>query len=666
MARSVLLATDSQDATWVDSARDLAGAREIHLFILGGNVEEYLARNRERLRDIQFRLVSPQKHSETAQRRLQEFYPDFVHRFPRIQFSRGRTLFDLLRWKRGPNLWWFGTTCEKSPLRGRLIHQLYRLALLDCALNDLNPSELWLWLDDADLRGCIERNSDPNITLRVRGSRPKGFTLRWFADNKTLLMLGRMLALRIRLLTTTLTSRALLWWMGVKALRPSGGKLVVFYSRYPALWRNEFTDGLVERYFGLLEGRLVARASIAFFVWLSNLREIWQRRRTVKSLLEKKRISPLVLYVSAAELLVMLFDVRLVAAYVYYHFRVSPELSVSFLRWDVATLFDTELRRDLTGEEAPRNMLMFFAARRFTGRLQPAALVNPLEFQPMERAIWAGAEGRTRRVAVQHSAYCRNHLMYFFGKGELSKHTGASGRDASPLPDYYVAAGSRPRRQLEANGIASSKIALCGALRYNDLRLEMRSVPIAAEAEHEHDTGRQAELLVLTSQLRAESLALVRIVAEVAAKRGSTVRFSFKTHYHCRLEDDIAREFSTHAPVASYRLLDVHGSWHDYVRDADAVIVGATTAALEVVALGHAPLVYLEPAELPLCPIIEFKHVYRPFCGAEELAQAIAQSRRRDAGFDEARRLAIEESFFELDGRADERFVALLEQMGAV
>lgn len=651
--KRVLVVTDCSDAAWSARAR-AEGSHTYRVLVFGHNAGQYLERNHESLAGLDCSALSPESYTAVAQAKLQQFYPAFVSRFPREPMG-GRTLLDLLSWREGPNLWWFGETCEKSPLRGPLIHQLYRLALLDSVFQQTQVDEVWLWLRDGGLRACIERGLSQQITVRpFRPKQARAWT-RWLKNNRTLLMLLRLVSLRVGLVASVLAARLIVWRAGVERFESKGTKLLGFYSRYPALWRNAHGERPVERYFGHVEQRLAGKARYRFFVWTSDVRGLWCHRRELAALWERASITSLVPYLAFGDLASVLFDRTLVLAYVSYQRRIAPRLVVPFLRWDVAPLWDQELRRSITGLEVQQNMLLFLAVKRLTTRIDLAALVNPLEFQPMERAIWAGAAGRAKRVAVQHSAYCRNHLMYFFEDGELAEHA-CERAAASPLPDFYVAAGRRPFSELERNGVPADRIGLCGAVRYNDLRLEQRPA---------RDCPQTTQILVLTSQLREESLSLVRIVANAAASLTTGYQFAFRSHYHCVLDDDIEQAFAARAPAAVRGVLDPHASLHDQIRDADVVIVGATTAAIEVLALGHLPLVYFESAELPLCPLLDFGSTYRAFSTADELVREVRSPRGLAEDFLAARAGAIEALFCRLDGNADKRFIEFLDRVTA-
>jgi surface carbohydrate biosynthesis protein (TIGR04326 family) len=612
--------------------------------------------------DVDWQRLSVERHVAFAQEQVREFYPEFVYRFAREKKLGGRTMLELLRWKRGPNLWWLGETCEKSPLRhSPLIRQLYRLALLHGVLQTSSFDEVWLALGDRDFSACIEMAVAKVVGVVKSFSIGSPTSERRSNDKRFLVLLGRLVALRLRLVVSVAATRAILRYCEVTRLERAGGKLIGFYSRFPALWRNAYGESPIERYFGHVQQLLAGRTRVAFFVWLSDLRELWRRRATLRPLFARINVSPLVSYLRVSDILAVLFDTTVVRAYVRYHWRMASSVDVGFLRWNVSRLWDAELKRNLTGVEIPRNMLMFLAAKRFSSELELAALINPMEFQPMERAIWAGAERNTTRVGMQHGAYCRNFLMYLFGRGELDAYIRDRVPDASPLPDYVATTGMLAHDDLQRNGVPGDRIALCGAVRYNDLRFEER-----ADNLHAASGARRREVLVLTSQLRDESLNLIGVVARAASECPDEYTFAFKNHYHCILEEEIDREFATQAPAASHRVLDVHGSVQDFIRRADAVVVGGTGAVLEVLAVGHLPLVYVEPTTLPLCPLTDLPRAYHPFSSANGLLHELRAATPPTDAVRQARRQAVEQLLFRLDGKADARFVAFLERVGAL
>ena len=201
-------------------------------------------------------------------------------------------------------------------------------------------------------------------------------------------------------------------------------------------------------------------------------------------------------------------------------------------------------------------------------------------------------------------------------------------------------------------GVPGDRLARCGAVRYNDLREETR--PLRGGQE-------KKVILVLTSQAREESYDLVEAVSQAAPLLADEFAFQFKCHYHCRLEDRLQALFAPLGSRVTWKVLDAEGPLHDYLRAADGVLAGGTTAALEALAMGHHPVIYTPPSLLVLSPLVDFPGVAERASDPERLAEAI----RRAVGKEPpARQDALEKLFYRLDGRADARVLEFLKAKG--
>lgn len=667
MAKRILVITDQVRAGWVREAhRSKADARWFSI-VLGASASRYLRRNQEAFRSLEHNVIPLADYVERAQSQLQAFYPEFVYHFPRYIRLNGLTLLELLRQKNDINLWWLTETCEKSPLRGPLVNQLYALALLSQALDKEYFDEIWLWLEDKDLRACIAAG------LSAAGCRVRSFRVRSQLGAKQRLIRGRghlvrLLILRLWVVANALLSRLVLFLGKVRPPGSDAGRpLIGLYSRYPVLWRNPYTFDQSERYFSHLTARLRKEAEAFYFVALSDQPwQLYKRRQHLQAIFSNQNIVPLVLYLTVADLLHLLLDLSLPIRYLRYRWQMARALRVSFLNWDISRLWDAELRRALTGIEVQQNLLLMAAVRRLTSKLRISALINPLEFQPMERAIWAGARGRTVTVAVQHSTFCRNHFMYFFKENELQDYVGNKLVDASPLPDYCLVAGVWPYKVMLRNGISPERLGICGAIRYNDLLLENGDLQKQRRLREELGVPlEKLAVLVLTPQSHDESIDLIETLAQAALELDERFVFLFRCHYHCRVENQIERLFARLASRVNYRILDTNGSIYDQIRASNVVLVGGTSAALEALALGRLPIVYSAPTLLNLSSLMDMPGTALFVSTAEELATALKQLKAgglNEQVFFACRDKAIEELFYQLDGRADERFLFFLNE----
>jgi surface carbohydrate biosynthesis protein (TIGR04326 family) len=292
-----------------------------------------------------------------------------------------------------------------------------------------------------------------------------------------------------------------------------------------------------------------------------------------------------------------------------------------------------------------------------------------MEFQPMERAVWAGARGITSTVGLQHAAFSRNQLGYFFSEGELGNYVHGQVSDASPVPDYCLLGGPLPRDVMLRNGMPADRMRVCGATRFNQLRHEVLSKEKQRQIRAKTDLPENALLvLVATGVARDESLELVHATAQGASRAGLQATFLFKCHYHTRIEDRIHAIFRTEAPSAVYRILDADGPMTDYIRASDIVVTSASSQALtvEVVAMGRSLILYRDPTHLSLGPVNDFPGTALVASGPDSLVDALLQCIEPDRSplSDEAASQLIEQVFLGLDGLADARAESFLEEKG--
>lgn len=666
--KRVLVVTDGISAGWVRQA-DAPDTCWSSL-VLGHNPDLYLRQNQDSLAHLDHRVLRVEEHARSAERDLQSFYPEFIFSFPREVHLRGLTLLELLRRKDGVNLWWFGETCEKAPLRGPFLERLFRLALLRRVLDSNHFDEVWLYMQDADSRACIasglESAGQPVRCIPVPAKRG---IKQWLREDPRL-SLPRLLAVRFIIITNLILTRWLLFLSGVRPLgNGSDRPLVGFYSRYPILWQNPYSKEQEERYFSYLAKGLEERARVCYLVWFSDW--FWQlakHRKGIRALFADGNIVPLALYVNFGNILRALFDVGLPLRYLRYTWRMAPVLRAEFLGWDISRLWDTELRRTIAGGEIQQNQLIMSTLRNITARVQLRLLFNPLEFQPMERAIWLGARPHTTTLAVQHSTFCANHLMYFFKNGELKEYADGTMADPSPVPDYYAVSGTWPHQIMLENGVAPERLTICGAIRYNNLLGEDMGLK-------ERNLSRQrlgmpldlTVVLVLTSISREESSDLVDTLAQAVPQLKGRLVFTFRCHYHCRIEDHIERTFSKMGKNLEWRILDVNGPLYDYIRAADVVLAGGSTVAVEALALGRFPIIYRSPTLLNLSPLLDSGEAAIFVSSPEELACSlieVASGSTYRGSFSASRAETIERLFYKLDGTADQRLVSYVESQG--
>lgn len=668
MSTPILVVTDHTKAAWAEGLGRRPSETRWRLLVLGRSSGGYLETNASRLGALNCEVLDLDRHSEAAEKDLQEFYPDFIHDFPRNVRLGGLTLLELLRRETGTNLWWLGETCEKGPLRGPLPSQLYALALLTRCLKETPYPEVWLALQNRDLARCLEDGlRAKGKSVRVFSSRsPKGWKT-WLAQGTAFPAL-RLACWRWIEVSRHFLNRLVLLRAGLCREEGNGTEgRIGFFSRFPALWKNAFGANQDERYFKHLEEKIAAGGLTRYVVTISSWPwDLWRRRREISALFPKKGLLPLELYLKTSDLLKTLFGHRLLRRLLRFRRKMSGALHPEFLEWDIAPLWRSEILRTLTGPDLIQNLLLESSIRCLLEAAKFRVLMNPLEFQSMERALWSGAKGRTATLGMQHSTFCRNHFMYFFKEGELRDYAEGAVSDPSPVPDGYLVAGEGPRDILLRNGAPETGIGLCGALRYNDLRAETvdKREQAALRRKFGLPEGRTT-VLVATPISRQESLDLVEALSRIVSKVRGEMTLLFKSHYHCRIDRRVNELFSKFSDRFDCRVLDVDGPLYDYIRASDAVLTSGSTVSMEAMALGRIPIVYQNPGLLNLSPLADFPGAAVFVSNPEALWEALEDliSGKTDwQAFLTHRSAAIRKTFLALDGRADERAIRFLKE----
>lgn len=648
MTARTLVVADDAASRWLDEVEP-----GVDLVFLAAGEDDYVDRNAARWAALDVRLLPLDGHVAEAERMLQEFYPPFVRDAARAPGADGRSLLDDLARPGQTNLWWFTDACEKGPLRSPLPTQLYRVALLRRVLAERPPGRAVVDLADGDLAATVAaglREGGYTVAALPVAS-PRG--LRAWLEGRD----ARAPGLRQRAWRVWVTLR---WLANRMALRASGARprrsatpAVALFTRWPVLWRNPFRADAAERYFENLEPQVRARGEARYLAVVScGPLQLLRERRGLGRRLGARGIEPLPLHLPAAALLRALREGRPARAWA--RFARRPARREEFAGFDVAPLWRAEVRRGLTGPEVVENQLLEAAAQAAVRRGGFRVIVNPLEFQPMERALWSGAR-EAATVAFQHSTFSRNNFIYFFAPGELAPYAQAPGGSSSPLPALALAAGPFGRDVLLADGFPSDRLAEIGALRYNSLRLR----PLAASAAR---AGSIRVLLALPLS-PVESRALV-ILAERAAASTPDVTFLFRCHYHSRIEPWI-RERMRDVPAARWAVLDPHAPLESAMADADAVLTSGSAVALEALAEGKVVILHRSPAVLNLTPLLEFPGAAVPVASARDLVDVLGRVATGEIAPDaKAREESLSTLLGPLDGRAPERTLRLLEERG--
>ncbi len=619
----------------------------------------YQSRLSESIRRLAVTIFPVAEVADKAMARVRYFYPDFLRDRISQPVGNGPSLLELLSFDEGSQ-WWFTESAEKSPLRTPFINQLYNLAVIDEALSHGAWDKIRISLSDRVLGECIESG------IRRRGVQ---FEVCLLAHNSLSNRVKssfwfRFFALRMVMGAQAFGNRLVLSMMRARKLLMNNSPDVVVYSRYPVLYAEPFSNPRERNL-----GELIESLGCFDQVWQVVLLNLWpweilQHYFEVRRAFSEAQIVPLLLLSTISDLLMAFSGVSLLGPCWKYR-RLRPEVHARFGDWDVGPAWRSELDRSLTGVELLTNLILFRAMRRLAITYHPRVVIHPCEFQPMERAIWSGLQPtETRSVAVQHTTVSSNTLMYFFAKNEIRDALSGENKLATPLPDYYLTTGDRPLEIMRDAGYPESRSAVVGAVRYNELRVEAWSSEEKASLRRKLGLPTTGNIvLVATSSDLSDSMALLESLKEAISHLPAATTFLFKSHYHCRVEIDVARLFVTLAPE-NRRIIDVDADLHSYLRASNALVVTNSTTGLEAIALGCPPVVFDNCAILNIGPLGDLRDAALFAESPKELAEAIKAA--LDSGtLDRLRRVwpsALRRTFHALDGKALTRFMNFLKE----
>src|SRR3989344_5493632 len=126
MNDKILVITDNSKGRWVGQLSRHIGKRphEVSILTLGITPDYFIKSTPYRSKVFDnYRFVNVDDVSEDIQRRIREFYINFIFELP--QKCKKGAFFS-----KGENLWWFLDITEKDPFHSKIIYRLFYLDLV--------------------------------------------------------------------------------------------------------------------------------------------------------------------------------------------------------------------------------------------------------------------------------------------------------------------------------------------------------------------------------------------------------------------------------------------------------------------------------------------------------------------------------------------------------
>lgn len=530
----------------------------------------------------------------------------------------GRTIREwLLSPDGGVSGYWFGAVSERNPLKANLFLRLAQAHALKQQLSTSAYEVCFVALADTDLRKaacrlCVHHNSRV-VTLKSRAPRlgPQLRARGWcdkagFAGQIVLGLATWVRFLYWRFLTGS----------AVRETSPieSNQKQLLFVTYFPYLDRDAARSGRFRNLYAGPLHDLFHEMGLAV-VWLLVFVNIDGRSfREAVALKRRLSIEKECLYF-VEEFLSCRSIFRGLGAWIRQAWRgrwLARRMNEELLTEGLSDAACLPILRQLwwrstAGVDAVKGLLCYEAFKSafasFPGIRQ---CLYYCEMQGWETALNAAARGvnpTLKTIGYQHTAISRHFFPYFHAYSDVVK--GNGGATTLPIPDVLACNGNVGKNLLTAVGYPH--IVMVEAVRQAHLRSLIKAAPSARE--------KQPTLLVAGSIERHETMAMLSLLA-AAFPQSEDVQIWLKGHPSLPMEE-VLSTLGIDPAQAGYEIK--YGTIGDHLAATWAVLVPASTVAVEALAYGCDVIVPFFSTSLALSPLVGFEHYYHSVYTPEDL-----------------------------------------------
>jgi surface carbohydrate biosynthesis protein (TIGR04326 family) len=548
--------------------------------------------------------------------------------------------------------WWYTPISEKSPLRSRLIRELYWLTLLRRVIETYTITEV-KWIGDDPLFTSVVASLAAQRKVKLHfessgGSKSSSFT--------------RSLTRRV-----IYSVFAIVRWLILKILFVGKGTGdadfdVALYSRFPILWERQ-EPLWRERMFGFWPDYLRTRGHRTGYIALfsGSLKTLIREWRTLRAQCRQQNIWIIERAVSFFSLLRAHFSLGLFWNYFRWRRRLVRQ-PVLYNDLNVNALLWRELDAGLLSSEIPLDLTIASGISSIVRKVSSLRMMFlPFEYQPMERAVWAGAKSlpEISIVGLQTGLFASNQMGFSFPVEEIKR--GSKDDLKSPVPDVLAAYGALPYR-IFAERLGSERVCLSGPIRYSSLQT---CDPDAGGSFSIEDAPQSAVfVLVATSIAREESVPLLETAFRASAELPE-IFFLIKFHYHLPLHTEV-KNLAARYGMDRYRVFD--SDLYELMRVAPIVICAGSSIGLEAMTLGCMPIVFRSLGEMSANPMLDVPDAVFFWHSIVELRAALQSCLVRDAEYQKRKSAwprAIADQL-DLAGSPDERLYEFLRKQAIV
>jgi|GEM_PF-4154952 len=548
--------------------------------------------------------------------------------------------------------WWYTPLSEKSPLRSRLIRELYWLTLLRMVFETYAITEVD-WVGD-----------DPRFTA-VAARLAAQWQVKFHFASRRRTRPSHLTHAFVRRVVYSIF--AFVRWLILKILFLGKGIEdpdfdVALYSRFPILWERQ-EPLWRERMFGAWPEYLRTRRHRTAYlaVFSGSLKMLVREWRTLRQRCRQQNIWIIERSVSFSSLLRAHLSLSLFCRYFSWRRRVISQ-PVFYNDLDIRNLFWREFDSNLLSTEIPLDLTIAKGISRIARKASSLrAIFLPFEYQPMERAVWTGAKSLRdiSMVGLQTGLFTSNQMGFSFPVDEVK--AGSDDDLKSPVPDVLAAYGALPYRVFSER-LGSERVCLSGPIRYSDLQSRDPNSDRSFSVENASPSA--VLVLLATSIAKEESIPLLETAFKASAELPE-VFFLIKFHYHLPLHAEVNRLAARYG-IDRYRVFD--SDLYELMRVARIVICAGSSIGIEAMTLGCIPVVFRSLGEMSSNPMLDVPDAVFFWNSIDELRAALqsclaqdVEYRKRESAWPQA--LADQ---LDLAGSPDDRLYEFLRSRAVV
>lgn len=614
------------------------------------------------------------RFSALARQALREFVPSFYAELPLRNIKEGVPLASAL-FPEDKESWWLTDISEKSIFRGLLISRLYALALTKFVIDEYKPGQIWIELEDVNLSDCISQAFVTDSEVRIFCKRTRFGALNWIISffrpsYERLFFFFRCLFFAWGTAAEFFFSRLIMLGLNQQVSSEIDAHLdrprLALFSFFPVWWRNPWDSAeRKEVFFQDLPRKFASEAiTLCHVVWLHMGGNGWLWLRNmpkIRNLVREK--SFLVLQLSCH----WLAGFSLLRFGCLAHSRrifgvPTIKLDGHFYGFQIGLLVHEEIQNSLSNREFFQNLLLRDAVSRLP---HLDGLIFRSEFQPFERAILMGIDGKIVTIGYQHSSIGEDYLSHVFVPDQINCQKEFASFSI-PLPDHLIVTGNYPAEMMWKSGFLRKRVHICGPVRYPELRkitshdnkIELNNINLFPPYN----------LLVPVSLDRTEAEGLALILATALKGCEENFLLCIKGHPANDHSSYFAEYLVGQNPNINCRVLELDGPLYDFIRNARALVMTGSTVGLEALALGIVPIVYVNPHmfSFTVSSLSAVKDAVVLVDDPVTMRQALEELMVKGLPFPHVRehRLeAIEAMFHDLQIDAEARFVAVTQEI---